>query len=298
MLKNIYSYILKKILWKLAKPASNFLFLTHSISYKNPFGTKPFVRNVDEYKENFNNSVQLDNHPISKNDLFLKYPPDLEFIKDIAFTLQNVVKDSKNSYIHGYLLYSSLCDYLNSTTKLDDFGYDSINILDIGTARGFSSLCMAKALDDKKHKGRIFTFDILPNRSSFFWNSYTDISEGRMSRLDLLQPWINLVNKYLIFFSTATFNSLRVVDVPNINFAFIDGSHFFKDVIFEIDYLTKRLNKNSVLIFDDYDVKLFPGVVKACDYLLNLKLHSAFELIPIQNNRKLAVFKFGLNFKS
>ena len=295
MIKNIYSFLLKKILWKLAKPASEFLFLTHRISYKNPFGTKPLASNIEEYKDNFNKSVQLDNHPISKNHLFSKYSPDLEFIDNIAFTLQNVIKVSKNSYIHGYLLYSYLSDYLNYILKLSDDGYDSINILDIGTARGFSSLCMAKALDDKKHRGRIFTFDILPNRIPFFWNSYTDLSKGQMSRLELLQPWIKLVNKYLIFFSTATFNSLRVVDIPNINFAFIDGSHFFKDVIFEIDYITERLNKHSVIIFDDYDIKLFPGVVKACDYLLNLKLHSSFELIPIQNDRKLAVFKFGLN---
>lgn len=295
MIKKIYSYLLTKILWKLAKPVSEILFLTHRISYKNPFGIKPLVDDVEYYKENFLKSVQLNNHPISKHDLFKKYPPDLKFIEQIAFTLQNVIKVTKNSYIHGYLLYSYLSDYLNSFLKLEDFNSDSINILDIGTARGFSALCLAKALDDNNHKGRIFTFDILPNRIPFLWNSHTDLTKGPISRLDLLKPWEELVNKYLIFFSTATFNSLRVVDIPNIHFAFIDGSHFFKDVIFEIDYLSKRLNNNSILIFDDYDVNLFPGVVKACDYLISLKLHSSFEFIPIQNNRKLAVFKFGLN---
>ena len=102
-----------------------------------------------------------------------------------------------------------------------------------------------------------------------------------------------MVKKYLIFFSTATFNSLKIVDIPEIHFAFIDGSHFYKDVIIEVNYLLKRLNKKSIVIFDDYDEKLFPGVVRACNYLSSLGKHDDFELINIQNERKLAIFKFG-----
>tara|TARA_B100000886_G_scaffold127628_2_gene86050 strand:+ start:2305 stop:3192 length:888 start_codon:yes stop_codon:yes gene_type:complete len=295
MIKNIINLILKKILWKLAKPASKFLFLTHKISYHNPFGEKPIVSNFAKYKENFEKSNQLENSQISKHYLFSKYSPDIEFIEKTAFTLQNVIKKTKNSYIHGYILYSYVSEYINLLLELEGSHADQINILDIGTARGFSSLCMAKSLDDNKFNGKIFTFDILPNRISFFWNSHVDLSQGKTSRLELLKPWEDIVNKYLIFFSTATFNSLRVVDIPKIHFAFIDGSHFFKDVIFEIKYIFKRLNENSILILDDYDINLFPGVVRACDYLLSLKLHTSFELIPIQNERKLAVFKFGLN---
>ena len=88
------------------------------------------------------------------------------------------------------------------------------------------------------------------------------------------------------------FNSLKIVDIPEINFAFIDGSHFYKDVIIEVNYLLKRLNKKSIVIFDDYDEELFPGVVSACNYLSSLDKHAHFELINIQNKRKLAIFKF------
>ena len=168
-----------------------------------------------------------------------------------------------------------------------------MNIVDIGTARGFSSLCLAKALENNNISGKIFTFDILPNRSSFFWNSHTDISQGQLSRIELLKPWRNLVDKYIIFFSTATFNSLNIVDIPKIHFAFIDGSHSFKDVFLEINYLIQRLDNNSILIFDDYDEELFPGVVKACNYLSSLNKHKSFELISIQNRRKLAIFCFN-----
>jgi len=291
VIKNLFNYISKKILWKLAKPVSKLLFLTHKISYKDPFGTKPLADNINAYDENFKNSVQLNNHPISNHKLFLKHKPDTEFIKNLAYTLQNVFKKNKNSYVHGYLLYSYLAEYLEENSLNNKI--QPINILDIGTARGFSSLCLAKALNDKNKSGKIFTFDILPNRSSFIWNSHTDISIGPISRMQLLKPWSELVEKYLVFFSTATFNSLRVVDIPVVHFAFIDGSHFFKDVFFEVNYLINRLDKNSIIIFDDYDEELFPGVVKACNYLLSLERHSSFELVSIQNKRKLAIVIFG-----
>ena len=86
---------------------------------------------------------------------------------------------------------------------------------------------------------------------------------------------------------------MNIVDIPIINFGFVDGSHNFKDVMFEIEYIIKRLNKEAILIFDDYDSDLFPGVVKACDYLFSLNLHSNCEFIKIQNQRKIVIFTFG-----
>ncbi len=293
MINKFITFISKKILWKLSRPVSSLFFLTHKISYKDPFGNKPLANKIADYDDNFEKSVSLSNHEITKNKIFLKHKPNITFIKQLAYTLQNVLKKTKNSYVHGFVIYSYLSEYLDSYFEPKIHESKQINIVDIGTARGFSSLCLAKALDDKKKVGKIFTFDILPNRTSFFWNSHTDISQGPLNRIQLLDPWKELADNYLIFFSTATFNSLKVVDIPKINFAFIDGSHFYKDVKFEIDYLIRRLTKVSIVIFDDYDRELFPGVVKACDYLVTLDKHNSFELINIQNDRKLAVFKFG-----
>ena len=290
-MRNIFFYLSKKILWKLSRPVSNIFILTHKISYNYPFGKRPLTNNIQDYDKNFTDSVQLKDHPIAEHKLFLKFPPNESFIRNLAYTLQNVLKKTKNSYVHGYIIYSYLSDYLNKF--LDVNPLNSVNIIDIGTARGFSALCLAKALQDNNAVGKVFTFDILPNRSSFFWNSQTDLTKGPLTRLQLLTPWNELVKKYLIFFSTATFNSLKIVDIPDIHFAFIDGSHFYKDVILEVNYLVERLNKKSIVIFDDYDEELFPGVVKACNYLSSLGKHSYFELITIQNKRKLAIFEFS-----
>ena len=48
MIKKIYNFVLKKFLWKLARPVSGLLFLSHKISYDNPFGKKPLANNIDK----------------------------------------------------------------------------------------------------------------------------------------------------------------------------------------------------------------------------------------------------------
>ena len=56
------------------------------------------------------------------------------------------------------LLYSTLRNYLESQRKI---GF--VNIVETGTARGFSAICLSKALNDTKNvAGVIHTIDILP----------------------------------------------------------------------------------------------------------------------------------------
>ena len=43
---------------------------------------------------------------ITKNRIFLKHKPNITFIKQLAYTLQNVLKKTKNSYVHGFIIYS------------------------------------------------------------------------------------------------------------------------------------------------------------------------------------------------
>lgn len=289
MFKKFFSRFFNKILWELSPLFSKILFLSHRRFYKNPIIKNKITNDIKIYEDNFINSVSLENFQTINNKTYLDFPPDIEFIKQIAFDLQNVLKNKKNSYFHGFILNSYLKRYLSNNEN----SVKPLNIIDIGTAKGFSTLCFAKVLDTLKIEGKIFTFDVIPNRSDFYWNTPSDVLRGKISRNNLLNPWRELIDKYVVFFSTATFHSLEIVDIPLIHFAFIDGSHEFHDVIYEIKYIIRRLNKNAILIFDDYDQELFPGVVKACDYLKSLDLHSSYEFIKIQNNRQLAIFTFG-----
>ena len=111
--------------------------------------------------------------------------------------LQNqiVITNSELCYAHGRILYSTLRQYLSDRDISDRQG---LTIIETGTARGFSSVCMAKALSDSDSSGKILTFDLISNEKEMFWNSVDDL-EGQQTRLGLLKPWANLVEKFIVF---------------------------------------------------------------------------------------------------
>jgi predicted O-methyltransferase YrrM len=62
-----------------------------------------------------------------------------------------VKKRSKLGYAHGRLLYSVLRKYIADNSPA------YVNVLETGTARGFSALCMAKAIADSGVTGHVVT---------------------------------------------------------------------------------------------------------------------------------------------
>ena len=65
-------------------------------------------------------------------------------------------------------MYSLLRKYIQ------DQNINYIKILEIGTARGFSSICMSKAINDTGIKGVINTIDIIPHKKEIYWNCIDD----------------------------------------------------------------------------------------------------------------------------
>ena len=99
----------------------------------------------------------------------------------------------------------------------------NIDILETGTARGFSSVCMSKAIVDSNSDGKIHTIDILPNNKKIYWNCISDI-DGKKTRTELLKNWAIYVDK-INFHTGNSINVLKKLDLKRVNFAFLDGSH-------------------------------------------------------------------------
>ena len=87
-------------------------------------------------------------------------------------------------FFHGRLLYSLLSSYISDLPDK----YNDLKILETGTARGFSAICMAKALIDNKYPGFITTIDAIPHNQSIYWNCIDDL-DGPRSRAVLLKKW-------------------------------------------------------------------------------------------------------------
>ena len=135
-----------------------------------------------------------------------------------------------------------------------------LKILEIGTSKGFSSLCMAKSLDDSKKNGKIITIDILPHDKEIYWNSISDC-EGRKTRKVLLKNWKHLMDKYITYVESQKVLKNLILKV---NFAFLDGSHTYYDLKSEFEFTAKRQYKSDLIIIDDYDDQ-YKGLKKAAD---------------------------------
>jgi predicted O-methyltransferase YrrM len=183
---------------------------------------------------------------------------DPEWLHNLALHTQIVIKTSPLCYQHGRVLYSTLRRYIQSNTAA------SITIFETGTARGFSSVVMAKALADEKKPGKIITFDVLPHHVSMYWNCIDD-KNGPQTRAQLLSPWSEIANSYITFIEGCSRINLPKIQPGRINFAFLDGAHGYNDVMFEFETVAAKQTAGDVIVFDDYNADLFPGVVKGVD---------------------------------
>jgi hypothetical protein len=185
------------------------------------------------------------------------YAVDPGWLHPLALHTQIAKKKSELCYQHGRVLYSALREYLAGAD------HAAVRILETGTARGFSALCMAKALADAGTAGTIFTHDVLPHEVPMYWNCVDDL-DGPRTRAELLAPWAELVERYLVFAQGDSVRALPRLRVPRVHFAFLDGHHTYPYVMREFEWLRTRQRAGDMVVFDDY-TDSFPGVVQAVD---------------------------------
>jgi len=204
---------------------------------------------------------------------------DRDWLDDIALHTQVVIKKSPLCYAHGRVLYSALSSWLR--THSANSATDRITVLETGTARGFSALCMAKAMNDQQRAGTILTFDVLPHTIPMYWNCIDD-GDGQKTRAELLQPWNKLVENYIVFHQGDTRISLPKVRCSRIHFAFLDGAHTYDDVMFEFMQVAPFQLAGDVIVYDDYNHIQFPGLVRAVDEIC---AHQGYDRIDIHAHK-------------
>lgn len=225
--------------------------------HDNPFCTVP---KADEatYRSLWE-KAKSENYP--EIDAFEKeagYAIDQAWYHDLALHTQVVIKTSPICYHHGRVLYAALRRYLAAS------GETSVNIVETGTARGFSSTVMARAVADAGVDGRIVTMDLLPHNRKMYWNCIDDL-QGMKTRRELLAPWSGLADRHIIFLEGDSRVMMNKFKMGRVHFAFLDGAHAFKDVMAEIELVAPYQQAGDIIVFDDYSPTIFPGLVKAVD---------------------------------
>ena len=226
--------------------------------HSNPLGKEPHAPSA-VYEALWDKEKAATYPEIDEFEKNAGFAVDKNWMDDLARQTQIVIKSSPLCYQHGRILYSQLRQYLN-----DHKDIKALKIIETGTARSFSSLTMAKALNDHKRHGTIVTFDLLPHHKPIFWNCIAD-HDGPQSRAQLLKKWNDLIDAHILYIEGDSRINLNKIGTGRIHFAFLDGAHGYRDVVDEFKMVTDRQQSGDIIVFDDYNDADFPGVVKAVD---------------------------------
>jgi predicted O-methyltransferase YrrM len=261
------------LIFKISLFFHKFFFLLFNRGY--PFGNRVWAKKK-QYIEIFNKAQKKSFLNIDKFEKKNSFFVNRKWLDTLALKTQVVIKKTPINYQHGRVLYSKLMSYIKKKN------IKNLNILETGSARGFSSICLSRALIDSNAKGTIYSIDILPVKKKIFWNCISDL-EGKKNRTELLKDWNSELNN-INYIQGKSKNILKKMDLKRIHFSFLDGSHNFKDVDCELQWINKRQIKGDVIIFDDYNSKKFDGVVECVDKLRSKNIYK-LSFIYSENNR-------------
>ncbi len=204
-----------------------------------------------------------------------------EFLEDLALHTQVVIKKSALNYQHGRILYAVLRKYA------EDFpNEEEVRILETGTARGFSALCMSRALGDAGVPGCIITIDRLPHHVQMMWNCIDD-HDGTKSRASLLEPW-SVERDRCIFLTGESKSVLASLGMSRIHLAFLDGEHSKEAVLREFAFVESRQVLGDIVVIDDVTPLKFPGVVSAVAWIERAGKYKVTQILS-SNDRGYAI---------
>lgn len=185
---------------------------------------------------------------------------DRAWMDSLALHTQTVIKESALNFSHGRVLYSLLRRHFSDKSLPTGAG---TLIVETGTARGFSALCMAKALADAGVPGHIVTVDVLPHDVAMYWNCIDD-HEGPKTRRELLAGHEALLER-IAFVEGNTRDMLGRLGLERVHAAFLDAQHTYEDAMSEFRFVAARQRAGDIIILDDVTPGLFPGIVRAVD---------------------------------
>ena len=224
----------------------------------------------------FLNSVKIEQFIDS---LDVKTPPKEKFLElTHIFPISpqlNFLKQIPN-YERGILLYSLIAKYKPK------------NVLEIGTAEGYSTLCMAWAMTDYNINGKIFTIDPkpfdVPVERNVTWEDNPKHDTVMLSRRELWnkfadKEWIKKI-EVLTGFSGEVLQ--KNTKLPKMDMGFIDGSHVYEAVVHDFYAFLEVASESFYLLLDDYVPNENDGVTKTIDE----EVAPNFDIALIQTNAK------------
>jgi hypothetical protein len=167
---------------------------------------------------------------------------DRERLEAAARVLACPVKRNPPNWQHGRVVYALARKKLHSTRGNPTY-------LDIGTAKGFSAVCMAWASMDEGPGAFITSVDVIEPESTEPRNSIMD-GNIRFGLCDYLDPFRDGYPIDFMAIGDAEWERFKA-GTDRIHFAFIDGSHTYEGVKADIAVVAPRQRSGDIILFDD-----------------------------------------------
>ena len=150
---------------------------------------------------------------------------------------------------HGRLLYKLVLE--------GSQGDELPVVLDVGTARGFSAIMMARAMLDGKLEGRVYSVDVVDHHEPRNWHvSKQEANEPlagvEMSRSEIWGRWFPGESALVTTIKGKSSEVLGNWQHGLIDCAFLDGSHTYEDVSGELEALDSLMAEGGVIVVDDF----------------------------------------------
>jgi hypothetical protein len=173
------------------------------------------------------------------------YAVDLTRLEAAARVLACPVKAHAPNWQHGRVLYAMTRQYLETSYVV------FVNILDIGTAKGFSALCLQWALADAYTNGLVSSVDVIDPAGLVRRNTVAEVG-GYLTLFETLAPWPEA--EEIKFYRQAGEQWLARSDA-RVHVAFIDGKHTGAVVAHEAALLAERQRPGDLVLFDDAQIQ-------------------------------------------
>jgi hypothetical protein len=225
--------------------------------------------------------MRLSNIKSFIKSLEITVPDDKEFLKlsELTPMYSDNVEAHRINYERGILLYALIAKYKPQ------------NVLEIGTAKGYSTLCMAWAMHDYDIPGTIYAIDpALDTKFEIKINDEIDIlTTPQLWKKIAPSEWISKI-KPMVGYSGEIMHKHKF---PQIDFAYIDGHHVYKAVEHDFYAFLKISSEDFRILFDDY--ALSDGVTNFIDNDVSKNFDGL--LIKTDTEHSFKELNFDLNSK-
>lgn len=175
------------------------------------------------------------------------YALDRARLEGAARVLACPVKAHPPNWQHGRVIYALTRAYL-ATRRPDDLAC----LLDIGTAKGFSALCLLWAAQDAGVTATVTSLDVLDPEARVPRNTVAEC-DGLRTLAELLAPWPE--SDRIAFLHMPGIDWLVKHAADRVHVAFVDGRHKYDIVRREGLLLSRRQRPGDLAIFDDLQIE-------------------------------------------